>query len=78
MILLIISGLAQLYAIQEIATGAQVIPMEWSLSLSLAGLALLLPASLQIFLGIAHKTKKKLTRKKVPQETEAAPSADNP
>src|SRR3972149_3100152 len=68
--LLVIAGLAQLYAIQEIATKAQVIPLEWSLSLSLAGLALLLPAALQILLGLAHKTHEKLTRKKEPQLAE--------
>ena len=62
-IFLVVAGLAQLYAIQEIATGAQVIPLEWSLSLSLAGLALLLPAALQILLGLAHKTVRKLTSK---------------
>ena len=75
-VLLVIAGLAQLYAIQEIATGAQVTPLEWSLSLSLAGLALLLPAALQILLGLAHKTHEKLSRKKTPPEIE--PPASSP
>jgi|SRR3989344_776949 len=74
--LLVVAGLAQLYAIQEVATRAQVIPLEWSLSLSLAGLALLLPAALQILLGLAHKTKEKLSRKKAPPEVEASPPTD--
>lgn len=42
-ILLVLAGLLQLYSLQEIATGAQVIPLEWSLSFSVAGLLLLLP-----------------------------------
>lgn len=60
-VLLLIAGLAQLYAIQEIATGAQLIPLEWSLSLSLAGVALLLPAVVQLLIGLAKKTKQKLS-----------------
>src|SRR3989344_4348106 len=42
-ILLVLIGLMQLYALQDIATGAQVVPTEWSLSISLAGVALVLP-----------------------------------
>ncbi|MFZ2202671.1 MAG: hypothetical protein WAV56_04770 [Microgenomates group bacterium] len=68
-VFLLVAGLAQLYAIQEIATGAQVIPLEWSLSLSLAGLALLLPAVLQLLLGLAKQTKQKLTPKKTLEVT---------
>ena len=40
---LVLAGLMQLYAIQEVATGARLVPLEWSLSLSVAGIALLLP-----------------------------------
>lgn len=72
--LLVLSGLAQLYAIQEIATGAQVIPLEWSLSLSLAGLALLLPAALQILLGLAKTTKQKLTPARHSSEVAGGPT----
>lgn len=42
-ICLVLAGLLQLYSLQEIATGAQVIPLEWSLAFSLAGIMLLLP-----------------------------------
>jgi len=38
---LIIAALTQLYVLQELATGAQLLPLEWSLSISLAGLAFL-------------------------------------
>ncbi len=61
--LLVLSGLIQLYAIQEVATGAKVIPLEWSISFALAGLAMIIPAILQILLGLAHKTKQKLIPK---------------
>ncbi len=39
--LLIISSLVQLYALQDVVTQAAAVPLEWSLSLSLAGIALL-------------------------------------
>lgn len=42
-ILLVLAGLLQLYSLQEIATGAQIIPLEWSLAFSVAGLLLLIP-----------------------------------
>lgn len=42
-ILLVLAGLLQLYTLQEIATGAQVMPLEWSLALSLGGMLLILP-----------------------------------
>jgi len=42
-ITLILAGLLQLYSLQEIATGAQVIPLEWSLAFSVSGILLLLP-----------------------------------
>lgn len=66
-VFLVVAGLAQLYAIQEIATGAQVIPLEWNLSLSLAGIALLLPTMGQLLLGLFHSAHRKLT--KAPPET---------
>lgn len=63
LLLIVLSGLAQLYTIQEVATGAKVIPMEWSLSITFAALALLLPAVIEILLGLAHKTAQKLSPK---------------
>lgn len=42
-ILLVVAGLLQLYTLQELATGAQVMPLEWSLALALGGILLLLP-----------------------------------
>ncbi len=42
-ILLVVAGLLQLYTLQEVATGAQVMPLEWSLALALGGILLILP-----------------------------------
>ncbi len=53
-ILLVLAGLLQLYSLQEIATGAQVIPLEWSLAFSVAGVLLLLPT---VILFIKHGVK---------------------
>lgn len=50
-ILLVLAGLMQLYALQEVTTGAQLVPLEWSLSLSVAGVVLLLPAILHLIRG---------------------------
>ncbi len=44
--LLILAGLMQLYALQNIVTRTFVVNLEWALSLALAGIALLLPAVL--------------------------------
>lgn len=60
-ILLVLSGLMQLYALQDVATGAQVIPLEWSLSLTLTGVVLLIPAALFLLIGITKKAHKAIT-----------------
>src|SRR3989338_11004259 len=49
--LFLISGLLQLYALQDVATSAQVLPLEWSLSLTLTGAALTVPAILYLIAG---------------------------
>ncbi|MFC1627270.1 hypothetical protein ACFL18_01785 [Patescibacteria group bacterium] len=59
--LLVLASLMQLYAIQEIATNTQIIPLEWSLSLSIGGAALLLPSILFILTGAAQSMKEKIT-----------------
>jgi hypothetical protein len=51
-ILLIASGLLQLYALQEVVSGTTLLPLEWSLSLALAGLILLLPSIINLIIGI--------------------------
>ncbi len=46
LIFLVLSALLQLYAVQDIATGHFIVPLEWSLAFTLSGLALLIPALL--------------------------------
>lgn len=60
-ILLVLAGLLQLYSLQEIATGAQVIPLEWSLSFSVAGLLLLLPTVIFFLKHSVSGVQKKLS-----------------
>jgi hypothetical protein len=54
-ILLVLIALMQLYALQDIATGAQVVPTEWSLSISLAGMALFIPLLWFFLVGLFSK-----------------------
>lgn len=51
LILLIVAGLTQLYGIQELATGAKLLPIEWTVSLALGGAALLVPMVLYFTRG---------------------------
>ena len=52
--LLILSGLAQLYALQQVAgASAPTVSMEWSLSFTAAGLALLLPTAIFFLKGMS-------------------------
>jgi hypothetical protein len=51
LILLIVAGLTQLYGIQELTTGAKLLPIEWTVSLALGGVALLVPMILYFIRG---------------------------
>lgn len=59
--LLLIAGLAQLYSLQEITSGTTMVPIEWSLSLSIAGIALILPIATNLLHGTYLKAKNKLS-----------------
>lgn len=50
--MLVVSALMQLYALQDVVSGAQVLPLEWSLALTLSGLVLLLPALFYLVAGM--------------------------
>lgn len=50
--LLVLSALLQLYALQDIATRAFVVPLEWSLAFTLAGVLLLVPTLLYFLIGL--------------------------
>ena len=59
-IFLVLAGLLQLYSLQEIATGAQIVPLEWSLALSVAGILLLIPTSLFFLQHSFHTMRAKI------------------
>ncbi|MFH1536289.1 MAG: hypothetical protein ABIC96_04475 [Patescibacteria group bacterium] len=59
-ILLGLSGLMQLYALQDVATGSQIIPLEWSLSFTLAGVLLLTPMIIYLIWGVIDLGHKKI------------------
>lgn len=49
---LVISGLLQLYALQDIMTNSRLLPLEWSIALTLSGVMLILPAILYLITGM--------------------------
>lgn len=57
-LIFVLSALYQLYAIQDVATGAGAIPLEWSISLVVAGLILICVAIFYLFFGIGGKVNK--------------------
>lgn len=56
--ILILSGLLQLYALQDIAVNTATISLEWALALALAGLMLLLPVLYYFLRGLTDSTKR--------------------
>lgn len=64
--LLVLSGLLQLYALQDIATGSLVVPLEWSLAFTLSGLLLLIPTIIFFIIGSIQNVHHKLTGKTHP------------
>jgi len=57
-ILFVVSALYQLYALQDVATNAGAIPVEWSISLSMAGIILIFTSLVYLFLGMGDKVNK--------------------
>lgn len=72
----LLAGLSQLYVLQEIATGNAIIPLEWSLSIALAGVSMLIFMVIYLLKSMvlgAHKTltgKNKDYSEEVEEETE--------
>lgn len=56
-ILFVLAGLAQLYAIQQLATRGTVTPIEWTLGISYTGLVTLLPIVIYFLQGIFSSAK---------------------
>ena len=70
---LVLAALTQLYVLQELATGQQILPLEWSLSISLAGLVLILMIPVYFIRGLlakAHESLTKDTREEMTKETD--------
>lgn len=51
LVLIFIAGLFELYAIQQLATGMMMVPIQWILALASTGLTLLVPAIIFLILG---------------------------
>lgn len=64
-IVIVVSALAQLYSLQGIASNTTLMPLEWSLSLTFAGICLAFPAVIYIIKGIILGAKNKI----IPEET---------
>lgn len=59
-IFLVLSGLIQLYSLQSVLTNSKIIPLEWALSLTLAGMILVLFAVIYIVTGLLQKFHKNI------------------
>lgn len=59
-ILLVIGSLSQLYSLQQLISGTTMIPLEWAISLAIAGALLILPVFTLSIQGIFDFTKTKL------------------
>jgi len=69
-ILLLISALSQLYSLQEVVSGTTMVPLEWALSLSVAGAALLLPAITNVMKGAVSAAKAKINQEDLSEDEE--------
>lgn len=54
-ILLVLAGLMQLYSLQSVVSNSQIIPLEWSISITLAGVVLLFISLFYLITGIVGK-----------------------
>lgn len=68
---LIVAGLAQLYALQELISATTLLPLEWSLALAYGSAALSLPAIVHLLIGIFGSAKDKLSGEPYAPPTES-------
>lgn len=66
MILLVISGLLQLYAIQQVATAGVILPLEWTLALAYGGALLLIPTLGYLIMGMFSGMQTAVKRMPIP------------
>lgn len=62
---LVIAGLLQLFAIQDIVTRSEVVPLEWSLSMAVTGLGLLALTVIYFIIGIIDALKQNIGNAKM-------------
>ena len=67
-IIIVVSALAQLYSLQGIVSNTTMMPLEWSLSLTFAGVCLALPAVIYIIKGIVLGAKNKILPEETPED----------
>jgi hypothetical protein len=53
-VLFCVAGLFELYAIQQVRSGAMMIPLQWILALTASGVVLLIPTLIFLILGIVY------------------------
>ncbi len=58
--ILILSVLIQLYAVQDVVSGTNLVTLEWDLSLAFAGAMLFIPVIIYFLKGSAHSMHQKL------------------
>jgi hypothetical protein len=61
-ILFVLAGLAQLYAIQQLATHGTVTPIEWTLGIAYAGIVTLFPTIIFLLQGIFSSAKSAIVK----------------
>jgi hypothetical protein len=54
-IVFVVSGVLQLYSLQDLVSGAHAVPVEWALSFTLSGMLLIIPAAVYIIMGVVQK-----------------------
>lgn len=64
-ILFVFSSLIQLYALQDVFANSSALPLEWSISMAIAGAALLIPAVIFIFNGFFFSLRDNITTAKM-------------
>lgn len=63
-VMLFIAALFELYSIQQLATGAMMIPIQWILTLTFTGVTLLVPTIIYFIIGIISSLYRKAVKPK--------------
>lgn len=75
---LFLTFVAEIYAFQQLATGAKITPVLWTLAISYAGAGLIIPIIFYIFASITHlliPQPKNVTHLSEPQDNSSKPSS---